>query len=45
MKNFLTQYEKDGDFYAGQNICASSWEEAQKVANERGLKEIVIGYL
>lgn len=45
MKNFLTNYEKNGDLYAGKNICASSWEEAQKIANERGLGETVIGYV
>ncbi|WP_171817661.1 hypothetical protein [Chryseobacterium sp. StRB126] len=45
MKKFLTQYRNINDLYAGQNIYAPSWNEAQIIADKRGLGEKVIGYL
>lgn len=43
MKKFLTELKKKDGLYAGQDIYASSWKEAQKIADERGLGEKVIG--
>ena len=44
MKKFITEYHKEGIVY-GKTIKAPSWEEAQQIADRRGLGEIVIGYV
>lgn len=32
VKNYVTQYEVNGKLYAGADIEASSWEEAEEIA-------------
>lgn len=37
IKTYLTEFWIDGKRYAGQNIKAKSFDEAQKIADELGL--------
>lgn len=39
---FLTEYEKEDGMYAG-HIFAENWEEAEKIAKQKGLT--VIGHI
>lgn len=41
---YLTSYLKEGQLY-GSEIEATSWEEAELKAKERGLGETVDGYI
>ena len=41
MKIFLTEMEDDGKRYAGPNILAVNWEEAEQAANYNNL--ILVG--
>lgn len=44
MRTFLTEYLNGADRYADQ-IDAASWAEAERIAQERGRGEIVVGEL
>ena len=41
MKIFLTEYQEEDTIYAGLNIFAESFEEAESIANIHGL--IIVG--
>lgn len=43
LKIYLTEFWYEGKRYAGQNITAKSFDEAQKIANDLGL--ILVGEL
>jgi hypothetical protein len=44
MDRFVTEYEIDGEKYAGE-IWATSWEDASKRLEKRKLTEKIVGYL
>lgn len=39
---YLTEYQKEDEMYGGE-VYAQNWEEAEKLARQKG--EIVIGYI
>ena len=42
---YLTEFKNKKDFLYAWHIFAETWEEAQEEANERGIGEIVVGYI